>query len=515
MKEPATHNPQSTPWGIPARKGLLLGPLLVVAVYLAFPSLAPGLGASPRMVCAVGVLMATWWLTEAVPLAATALLPLLLFPILGVMGIGSIAAQYGDPLIFLFLGGFLLGIAFEKSGLHRRIALLIVQVFGTRPSALVAGVMLATAFLSMWVSNTASALMMLPIAMGLVAMSEQRALTGADPAADPAGTPPSPGPFACCMLLGVAYAASIGGIATPIGTPPNAFAVSYLSRHHGHELDFARWMTAAMPLVLILLPLVWLLLTRVLHPLRGVPALADRSFVRAKLKELGPLSGAEWTTVAVFLAAVAWWTGRETFCRLLGLGDLRPDGTWVPRLSDAGVAIAAAVLLFALPTAGRRDRFVLRAADFARVPWEVLVLFGGGLSLAAAMDTSGLTHAIGSIFTFFKGVHPVVLIFVVALVITALSELASNTAVAATVIPVLASAADGMGVAPLLLIFPAVLSASFGFMLPVATPPNAIVYATGRLRTAHMIRAGIVVNILAIVLLTMLYGLAGGVLLRR
>lgn len=514
MKPGATHDPQATPWGIPARAGLFLGPLLAVAAYSVFPSLGTGLGDSPRMVFAVAVLMATWWLTEAVPLAATALLPLLLFPILGVTGIGSVAAQYGDPLIFLFLGGFLLGIAFEKSGLHRRIALMIVLVFGTRPAALVAGVMLATAFMSMWVSNTASALMMLPIAMGLVAMSEQREVTGPNQPADPPGTLAPSGPFACCMLLGVAYAASLGGLATPIGSPPNAFAVSYLSRHHGHEIDFARWMIAAVPLVLILLPLVWLLLTRVLHPLGGVPALADRSFASTKLRALGPFSGAEWTTVAVFLAAVVWWTGREPLCAMLGLSDLLPDGTWVPRVSDAVVAIAAAVLLFALPTAGPRDRFVLRTADFARVPWEVLVLFGGGLALAAAMHSTGLTHAIGGIFAFLKGVNPIVLIFAVAVVITALSELASNTAVAATVIPVLASAAEGIGVDPILLIFPAVLAASFGFMLPVATPPNAIVYASGRLRMSHMIRAGITVNILAIVTLTMLYGLAGSFLLR-
>lgn len=497
-----------------ARGGLYAGPLVALLThYLTGPDFSLALSDPARLVAAVAAWMACWWVSEAVPLGATALLPLVLFPLLGVSSIGAAAAPFADPLIFLFLGGFLLGVAFEKSGLHQRVALLAVWLVGSRPAALVAGVMAATALISMWVSNTASAMMMLPIAASLVAISERVTHTTTP---QPATSPSANSPLAYCLYLGIAYAATFGGLGTPIGTPPNAFAVAFLEKQHNHTIGFREWMIAAAPLVLSLLFITWFLLTRVLHPLRAVPRLPGRDFATPRLKALGPLSGAEWTTLAVFLFAVVGWIAREPISRALGLVDLRPDGSSISRLTDAGVAITAALLLFVLPTAGRRaGRTVLHAPDFERVPWGVLILFGGGLSLAAAMDASGLTNAIGSAFAGLRGVHPFVLLLLVAAVVTALSELASNTAVAATLIPVLASAAPAIGVDPVLLIFPATLACSFGFMLPVATPPNAIVYATGRITASRMMRAGFIIDVVAIALVAVIYGLTGGILLSR
>ncbi len=502
--------PLAHPGGLAAWLKLALPPVLAMIAYAVLgPRTGVGMDEAPRLVAAVAVLMAGWWLTEAIPLASTALVPLLLFPILGVLGTTATAAPYADPLIFLFLGGFLLGIAFETCGLHQRVALLTVWVVGSRPAALVAGVMAATAGISMWVSNTASAMMMIPIAASLVALCTPTTASASLGTRDPSRS------LAHCMYLGIAYAATIGGMGTPIGSPPNAFAVSYLAREQGTTIDFGRWMFFAMPMVLILLPLIWVFLTRWRYPLQGSPALADRSFAQTRLRELGPLSGAEWTTLAVFLTAVVFWVARAPLCELLGLVTIRPDGSVQHTLSDAGVAIGAALLLFLLPTGGRASRFVLRARDFERVPWGVLILFGGGLSLASAMDSSGLTQTIGALFSGLRSVPMVVLLLLVAIVVTVLSELASNTAVAATLIPVLASASDAMGVSPALLVLPATLACSFGFMLPVATPPNAIVYATGRVSYREMMRAGFLVDIAAVVVLAVTYGLFGGYLLGK
>ncbi|MGE3108173.1 MAG: SLC13 family permease [Phycisphaerales bacterium] len=487
------------------RIGCVLAPLLAIIAYVALGAVDAPLAEPARRVAAVVILMATWWLTEAIPLAATALVPLFLFPLLGVSGIQQTAAPYADPLIFLFLGGFLLGIAFESSGLHRRIALLTLRLVGSRPASLVAGVMVATAIMSMWVSNTASTIMMVPIAASLAAISTSRSTELPDPPARRA--------FAVCLYLGIAYAASLGGMGTPIGTPPNAIAFARLSEHSDHPINFRAWMIAAVPLILILLPLIWLLLTRLLFPIHTLPPLADRSFVRARLRELGRPSNHEWTTLAVFLLAVLFWIAREPLCRILGLVDLTAGAAPKPRLSDAGIAIGAALLLFLLPTGPRSSPFVLSLPHFARVPWSILVLFGGGLSLAQAMDASGLTDAAGTLFRSLSGLPLIVILLLTALLVTFLSELASNTAVAATLVPILDAAARTLDMPAELLIIPATLACSFGFALPVATPPNAIVYATGQIGLRDLMRAGIVVDLVCVVVLAVLYSLFGRYLL--
>jgi sodium-dependent dicarboxylate transporter 2/3/5 len=453
--------------------GLLAG-LALFAALLALPP-PEAMPAAAWRVVAVAALMVTWWLTEAVPLAAAALLPLVLFPLLGVARIEAAAAPYADPIIFLFLGGLALGLAMQRWGLHRRIALRLVALVGLRPSTLVLGFMAATAFLSMWVSNTATAAMMLPVALSIVGLVAAEAGAGnARPAADAR--------FATALLLGVAFAASIGGIATLIGTPPNALFAAYMRRNHGFEIGFAQWMLVGVPLATAMLALSWLALTRVYPRLpRAAPAgLADR--LAAEIAKLPRLGFPEAAVGVVFLITAAAWMTRPLLTPL------------VPGLGDTVIAVAAALLLFALPS--RRGGGLLDWATAARLPWGVLLLFGGGLSLAMGISESGLAAWIGARLGGIGHLPAVAVVLVLVLVTIVMSELASNTATAAAFLPLAASIATGLGLAPAALTLPVALAASSGFMLPVATPPNALAFGTGHITVGQMARAGILVDVI-------------------
>ena len=472
----------TTPTGstVRGRVGLLLGPALLATVLLTPPGF--GLSAPAWRVGAVVLLMATWWVTEAVPLAATALLPLVLFPLLGVATIDTAAAPYANPVIFLFMGGFLIAAAFERSGLHRRLALTMVRVGGAGPRQIVGSFMAATAFISLWVSNTATVAMLLPIALSLVDLVEERADFS------PASAERDHRNFAVALLLGLAYAANIGGLGTLIGTPPNALLAGYMAESYGRRIDFVQWMLFGIPLVAVGVPLAWLLLTRVFFPIGAQRIAGGREAIVAQASALGRASRAEWVVgVVTTLTAVAWLT-QPLIARV------------VPAVSDAGIAIAAALLLFLIPT-GRRGERALAAASVSRVPWDVLVLFGGGLSLASGIQQSGLALAIGR-STGAAGAMPIaLLVLVVAALVVFLTELTSNTAVAAALLPVVTSLAVAVGGDPMLLAVPMVLAASCGFMMPVGTPPNAMVYGTGRIRMPEMLRAGLATNLLFIALI--------------
>jgi sodium-dependent dicarboxylate transporter 2/3/5 len=464
-----------------ARIGLLLGAAFFLTA-LAFPPPA-GVSGPAWRVAAVTILMATWWVTEALPLAATALLPLALFPLLGVSSIDAAAEPYANPVIFLFMGGFLIAAAAERSGLHRRMALTMVRWGGAGPAQLVGGFMAATGFISMGVSNTATVAMVLPMALSVVDLVNER--TDFTPGAEDRDAHN----FAVALLLGVAYAASIGGLGTPIGTPPNALLVGYMAESYNRRVSFVQWMAFGVPLVVIGLPLTWLLLTRVFFPVAAERIAGGREAIVAQARALGAMSRAEWTVAVVTaLAAAAWLT--QPLIALL-----------VPGLSDAGIAIAAALLLFLVPT-GRRGERALGRDAIGRVPWGVLVLFGGGLSLASGIQQTGLAVAIGKSASA-VGAWPIV---AVALAVTAivvfLTELTSNTAVAAALLPVVTSLAVATRGDPMLLAVPTVLAASCGFMMPVGTPPNAMVYGSGRIRMPEMLRAGFAINLLFIVLIT-------------
>ncbi|GIV59594.1 MAG: di- and tricarboxylate transporter [Rhodothermaceae bacterium] len=426
--------------------------------------------------------MAIWWMTEALPIAVTALLPLILFPVLGIADLDATAAPYANPLIFLFLGGFILAQGLQRWGVHRRIALGVVARVGTRPGGLIAGFMLASALLSMWVSNTATALMMLPIGRSVAELSDGPAEAGM----------PARRSFAVALMLGIAYACSIGGLGTLIGTPPNTLLAAFMAETYGRPIDFARWMLVGVPVVATGLPLAFLVLTRLVFPLRLASLPGGRALVEQERRRQGPMRLPERLVLAVFILTALLWMTRPLLA------------AYVPGLSDTGIAIFGAVLLFVLPVDRSGRRFLLNWRDAEALPWGVLLLFGGGLTLAAAINDTGLATWIGAALEGIGTWPRPLVVLMMTLVVILLTELTSNTATAAAFLPVVASVAVGLGEDPLRFAVPAALAASCAFMLPVATPPNAIVYGSGLLSMPQMARAGLVLNLLFTFLITVL-----------
>ncbi|MBI4410119.1 MAG: SLC13/DASS family transporter [Gemmatimonadetes bacterium] len=473
------------------RVGLPAGAVAFLLVLLAPPFALPP---AAQRTAAVAALMAIWWMTEAIPLAATALLPLALFPVLGVLDPQQTAAPYANPVIFLFLGGFLIAQAMERWGLHRRVALGVVSAVGAGPRRLVLGFMAATAFISLWISNTATTAMMLPVALALAEVLRPP-------------EPTAPFPFAKALMLGIAYAATIGGIGTLIGTPPNAVFAAAARELLGSEVSFVDWMAVGLPVVLVLLPLAWALLVFVLFPPGGLGAEAA-ALLRAPRAGWGPLRRGEALTLVVFTLTAAAWLLREP--KDLGVFVVPGLTQLAPGVEDATIAIAGALLLFLLPVNWREGVFVLDWSAAKGLPWGVLLLFGGGLSLARAFESSGLTAEVGQALAALSGVPGWMLLGVTVAALIFLSELASNTAVAAMSMPVLAASAHGLGQEPLVFMAAGALASSTAFMLPVGTPPNALVFGSGYLGMRDMMRAGIWLNLASIAAVTLVaYLLAG------
>ena len=501
-----------TPHGPRRNVGLVLGPLLAIGVYLLIPptsseAVAQGLSQPGRAVAAVGALMATFWVTEALPIPVTALLPILLFPLAtgGTISPRAAAAPYAHELIFLFMGGFIVALAMQRWSLHRRIALTTILLVGTKPARLVAGFMLASAFLSMWVSNTATVVMMLPIATSVIDLVRRELRHRNDTFQLREGEPFH---FAICLLLGTAYAASIGGIGTLIGTPPNALLAAFVEEQYGVEISFVRWMGVGVPLVAVFLPITWLVLTRLVFPIRlpGIPG--GRELIRRELEEQGPMSTPERRVLIVFLLTAATWIIRPLLARI-ALGDWRP----LAGLSDAGVAIGAAVVLFAMPSGTGRGVFLMSWKQAAKLPWGVLILFGGGLSLATSLKETGVAAMIGQAVSGYHDLPVVAIMLIVTATIVFLTELTSNTATTATFLPILGAVAVGLGVSPLLLVVPMAIAASCAFMMPVATPPNAIVFSSGEISIPQMCKAGMWLNLIGIALVVgLMYAVAVPVL---
>lgn len=460
--------------------GLFAGIAACITVLLWFQP--QELSRPAEIVAAVGVLMAIWWATDAIPLSVTALLPIIVFPLAGVATIEASAAPYANPIIFLFFGGFLVALAVERSQLHRRMALLVFRALGKSGRGLVAGFMLASALLSMWISNTSTVLMLFPIAVSLAMVVGETS---------PGLTAKAKHDFKISLLLGLAYGASIGGVATLVGTPTNAFMAGFLESEYAVEIPFARWMMVGIPISVILLPLGWYLLTRFLFPVSFVSSAETRNELARRYEALGTMSTAEKRTAALFFMLVISWLLRKPITSALGLEGF----------TDAGVAMAAAVLAFIIPSG--TDRHALVAwSDTKRLPWGVLILVGGGLSLAAALSSSGLTLWMGQQLAPLGAVNHVLLIVVLTGFVIFLTELTSNVATTATLLPVVAALATELGMDPLMLVVPVTIAASCAFMLPVATPPNAIVFSSGEIRIAEMMRAGFWLNIVAIVLVS-------------
>ncbi len=474
--------------------GRIAAPAAALAVYAAMPGGEGGVSDAGRGAAAVGVLMAVLWMTEALPLAVTSLLPIALFPLLRVTSVGGATAPFADKIVFLFMGGFMLALAMERWGLHRRIALLVLRAVGTSPRRLVAGFMIATALVSMWVSNTATALMMLPIGQSVVALVATR--DGADGGAGPGAR----SNFASCVTLAIAYAASIGGLGTLLGTPPNMLLAGQMPELIGREVNFAQWMLLAVPVVAVFLAIAWFVLVFITVPIREKEIHGGREMIDAEIARLGPVSRGEWTVLIIFTLTAAAWVVRGLLASWPEFAEAHP---FVVRFDDTAIAITAAVLLFAIPVDARRGEMTLDWETAARLPWGVLLLFGGGLSLAEAVKTSGLDSWMGQQVAGLGGAPPWVVVLGVCALVVFLSELASNTALTAAMLPALAAVSVGLGVDPATLLVCAAMAASCGFMLPAGTPPNAIAYGTGHVTIGRMVRAGFVLDLVGIVLVTL------------
>jgi len=480
----------------PAQKiGLYLGLFLFFTILLFF-DFEPEKPAITRM-AAVAALMATWWVTEAIPLFATALLPMILFPILGILKGKVTAPIYINSTIFLFLGGFMIALTMEKWNLHKRIALRIIRLIGGGPSRIVLGFMIAAAFLSMWISNTATAIMMVPIFLAVI--SQMEAEYGTEATHN----------FTMALMLGVAYACSLGGIATLVGTPPNlSFTrIFEITFPNAQPISFGQWILMGLPISATMIVIVWLLLTKVF--LRIPAALKiDSSIINKQYQELKFMSFEEKSVLTVFSITAALWVFRKKlsfgFFTIPGWSQLLP----YPNLIDDGtVALTMAMLLFLIPSRSKEaiSPTVMGADVVTKLPWNIVLLFGGGFALAKGFQTTGLSAFIGNKFAGLAGVSPFLVVIILCLTITFLTELTSNTAATEMILPILASVSLAMKINPLILMIPATFSASCAFMMPVATPPNAIIFGSGRIKIAEMARVGFFINIIGVIVISVLF----------
>ena len=465
------------------RLGLFLGPCIFFVLSM-LPE-ADGLSPQGMSVAAVAALMAVWWITEALPVPATALLPIALFPLLGVMKTQQVTSAYANHLIYLFMGGFLIAVTMEKWQLHKRIALHVIRLIGISPQRIILGFMLATAFLSMWISNTATAMMMLTIALAVLRQSDDGSVTQAGRAN------PGYSSFATALALGIAYSASIGGVATLIGTPPNAIMAGLIEKTYGVSVSFATWMVFALPLSLIMLVFTWFYLTRVVYR-GGMEELpGGRESIESELRNLGPMKKTEARVLAVFSLVACAWVLRG----LVHLESLK----WV---TDSSIAIFGALALFAIPADFKNREFLLDWDTAVRIPWDIIVLFGGGFALAEGFNHSGLSEWLANQLMVLQGLDILYLVAMVVLTVLLLTEMTSNTATASLFLPLMGALAVAIGIHPLVMMVGVAIAASYAFMLPVATPPNAIVFASRAVTIPQMARAGLVLNLAGVVLIT-------------
>lgn len=456
--------------------GLISGPV----VFLLLLALLPNdfISADAYKVLAVAAWMIIWWTTEPVSMSVTALLPLVLFPFLGLMRMSESASPYANPIIFLFMGGFMIALALEKHRLHERIALNILRITGTSGNGIILGFMIATGFLSMWISNTATAMMMLPIATSVVNLlhADKQDTTGQNERN-----------FALGLMLMIGYAATLGGLATIIGTPPNVVFVGLLDKFYNTKLDFARWMLVGVPVSITLLTSTYFIITRILYPNHIKDVQGSSNLIKTRLASLGPFSATEKRITVIFMLTSICWIFQEFFNTLLG-ADL---------LNDTNIAMCGGLLMFIVPSGKPDDRFILEWKDTRNMAWGILILFGGGLCLAAGLEKVGVIQFVGAAIAG-ESSYGIMLVFVFIFAGVVLSEFMSNVALVQIFVPVIFGISDALEVNPILLALPVTLSASIGFMFPVATPPNAIVFASGHIRMKDMVRAGFLLDVVSI-----------------
>lgn len=468
---------ESTLW---KRIGIIAGPIFFILIYLLAP--AGAINEKSITVIAVGSWMVTWWITEAIPIPITAMLPLVLFPVLGVAKMSEVAQPYGDPVVFLFMGGFILALGLEKYNLHQRIALNLIKLTGTSGNGIILGFMLATALISMWISNTATAIMMLPIASSVTFLLAKDLGKENDPRFKK---------FATGLMLGIAYAASIGGMGTIIGTPPNVVMVGYMKRMYNLDVAFTDWMLVGIPVMVLVLLACYFIITKILYRNQLTSIEGSRELIHNKLHELGPLSREEKRVLIIFSITSFLWIFRQNINSLIGQN----------LLDDAAIAMAGGVLMFLTPKDLKKMDFLLTWEDMKGMQWGILLLFGGGLALAEGMEQSGLVEKVGD---YFKNSDPLgvsLLIFLLTLISMALTELMSNVALVTIFIPVVFGIAEGYGVNPIWLAMPVTFAASCAFMMPISTPPNAILFASGYIRMKEMIKTGLLLNLFSLVII--------------
>ena len=465
-------------FSFPGKIGLFAGPLFFLVILIAGPS------ADSVKVIALAAWMITWWVTEAVPIPVTALLPMILFPLLGLFSIQESTAPYASPIVFLFMGGFIIAIGLEKHNLHTRIALNLVRLTGSKANGIILGFMIATAFLSMWISNTATTVMMLPIAISVISLIEDN-----DPKIK--GTK-GYRLFALGLLLSIAYAANIGGTATIIGTPPNVVLVGYIKQFYNIDLEFSRWLLIGLPISITLIGITFLLITRVIFPNRLGKISGSEELVKNQLKKLGTYSKEEKLVTVVFASTAAGWIFRQPLNNLIGAN----------LLNDTLIAMSGGLLMFLVPVNFRKGQFILNWKDMKRLPWGILILFGGGLTLAKGMESSGIIQQIGDAFSQGSALNYTMLLILLTAVMLFMTELMSNVALTTIFVPVVLGIANGIEIEPLYLAIPVTLASSCAFMMPISTPPNAIVFSSGHIHMRDMMKIGFWLNLVSIVILS-------------
>ena len=459
--------------------GLLLVPIAFIIVTLFFHP--EGLSKEANAVLASAVWIAIWWITEAIPIAVTALMPIILFPLSGGMGLNETTASYGHKYVFLYIGGFILAIAIEKWKLHKRIALTIIKIVGTNVINIILGFMIATAFLSMWISNTASAVMILPVGMAIVSQLRDNPATIEDENLI----------FGKALMLSIAYSASIGGMATLIGTPPNLVLAGVVKQAYNIEISFAQWFMFGFPIAIILLVICWVYLTRFAFKFKQKEFPGGSQEIKRQLKALGAISYEEKIVFLVFVLTAFSWITRSFFIE-----------KFIPQIDDTIIAIFFGVLLFLIPSKEKGVK-LMDWEDAVKLPWGIVLLFGGGMALALGFETSGLAVWIGKQMTSLESVSLILLLLILIASVNFLTEITSNLATTAMLLPVLVSLASAIGVHPYYLLVGATLAASCAFMLPVATPPNAVVFGSGYLKIEDMVKKGFSMNIISILLITL------------
>lgn len=461
--------------------GLFAGPILFIITLLFFQPEA--LSMEGRAILASTIWIAIWWMTEAVPIPVTSLLPILLFPLTEGLDMGATTSAYGDSTVFLFMGGFMIALAMEKWNLHRRVALNIISIVGTNTNFIILGFMIATGFLSMWISNTATAMMMVPIGLAIIYQVSE-ALRQEDPTID---TSQENFGFGKALMLGIAYSASLGGIATLIGTPPNTLLAGAIDKMYGIELSFAKWMLLGVPIAWSFILIAWVYLVKIAYPSKFKQLPGGKEVIQAEKDKLGKASYEEKFVFAIFIAAAFAWISRTFVLEKIN-----------EHINDTTIAIFAAIILFIIPSKNKPGDRLLDWETAVKLPWGILLLFGGGLAIAEGFVQSGLSEWIGGQLTALEGVHILIVLLIVTALVIFLTEITSNTATASMMFPIMASLAIPLNIHPFSVMIAAAIAASCAFMLPVATPPNAVVFGSGYLRIPDMAKAGFALNILGV-----------------